>query len=87
MTNRDDIKKALKDKKAVIGTNSVIKNLRLGKLVRVYVTLNCPNTVKEDIERYSDLAKTEIVKLKISNDSLGTLCKKPFSVSLLGIMK
>ena len=87
MTNRDDIKQALKDKKTVIGTNSVIKNLKLGKLVRVYVTLNCPNTVKEDIERYSDLAKTEIVKLKISNDSLGTLCKKPFSVSLLGIMK
>ena len=83
----DDIKKIAKDKKALIGTNKVMKSLKLGKLSKVFLTRNCPKDIKEDIEHYAKIAKVEVVQLKIPNDELGVLCKKPFSISVLGLRK
>ena len=87
MSSLEDIKKALKDKTVVIGTSRAIKELKLGKLSKVYLTSNCPVDVKEDILYYADLGKVEVVNLKIANDALGTVCKKPFSISVLGVHK
>ena len=87
MTNTDDIKKYLKNGNILIGTNNVIKNLKLGKLKKVYLTSNCPSDVKEDIEYYASLQKLDVVQLQIPNNALGTICKKPFSISVLGVIK
>lgn len=83
----EDIKGALKSDKAIIGTERSIKNLKLGKLAKVYITSNCPADVRSDIEHYSKLAKTEVVALKQPNDELGTICKKPFPISVISILK
>ena len=83
----DDIKKIIKEEKAIVGTKEVIKNLKLGKIAKVYVTSNCPAEVKGDIKRYASLSKVEVVQLKQPNDELGVLCKKPFSISVLGLAK
>lgn len=87
MTAIDDIKKGLKEGKAVIGTKRVIKSLKLGKLAEVYLTSNCPLDVKEDIRYYSKLAKVKVIQLKQANDELGVICKKPFAISVLGLVK
>ncbi len=87
MTTIDNIKKAIAGKKAIIGTDRVIKGLKRGELVKVYLSVNCPSDVKESIEYYAKLSGAKIVKLKVPNDELGTLCKKPFSISVLGIVK
>lgn len=87
MTHADDIKKALKSKKIVIGTKEVLKNLKLGKLAKVYLTANAPESVKESVNRYAGLGKVEIVQLKYANDELGVLCKKPYGISILGFIK
>lgn len=83
----EEIKKALKEKKAIVGTERTIKYLKLGKVSKVFITTNCPEDVKKDIQYYSKLAKVEIVMLKQPNDELGALCKKPFSVSVLSLSK
>ena len=82
-----EIKKLLKTKKLVIGTEITIKRLKAGKLAQVFVSSNCPDKIKKDIEYYSKLGGTNVVKLKISNDELGIVCKKPFSISVLGVIK
>lgn len=87
MANVEDIRKLLKEEKLIVGTNRVVKDLKLGKLKLVYVTSNCPDKIKENIRYYAGMAKTEVVELKMANDSLGTLCKKPFSISILGVKK
>lgn len=87
MGNIDDIKKTVKEGKAVIGTDLVIKSLKLAKLSKVFLTLNVPADVKEDIEHYSKLSNVEVISLQVPNDELGTLCKKPFSISVLGFLK
>ena len=82
-----EIKKLIKTDKAVIGTARTIKLLKLGKIEKVYVTVNCPKDVKDDLDYYKKITKFDIIKLKYPNDELGTLCKKPFSISTLGVKK
>lgn len=80
-----EIKKALQAKKAVIGTNRVIKQLKLGKLEKVFLTSNTSKDIKESIKYYAKLSKTKVIQLKQPNEELGTICKKPFAISVLGI--
>ena len=85
--NLSEIKKALKEEKTIIGAEKTIKNLRLGKLDTIYLALNCSESVKKEINHYSKMSDTKVVQLKLPNDELGTLCKKPFSISVLGVVK
>jgi len=86
MDYSNEIKKLLTQKKLVIGTNQVMKGIRQKSLKKVFVSSNCPKTVLDDLEKFSSLSKTEIVKLEIPNEELGTICKKPFLVSIVGVI-
>jgi large subunit ribosomal protein L30e len=82
-----DLKQEVTSGKAVIGTKSVLKNLKESKLIKIYLATNCPSDVRKDIEHYSALVKTPIVTLEIDNEEVGVLCKKYFFISVLGIKK
>jgi len=82
-----DIKKELAKANVLFGTEEVMKNLKLGKLEKVFLSSNCPNNVKEDINYYADLSGAKVAELDVPNNELGVLCKKPFSVSVLGLLK
>ena len=82
-----ELRKLLKGKGLIIGSERTLKNLRLGKISRVYISSNCALETKDSIEHYSKLSKAEVIKLKYPNDELGILCKKPFSISVLSVMK
>ncbi len=80
-----DIKKGIKEKKAVVGTKQVLKSLKLGQLQKVFITINCPETVKRDIEHYIKMAKCDVEFLNVPNDELGVICKKQYAISVLGL--
>jgi large subunit ribosomal protein L30e len=82
-----EIRKLSEGGKLAIGTQTVIKKLKTGKVSRVFVTSNCPAEVKADVERYAALSKAEVVHLGIPNEELGVVCKKPFSISIAGLVK
>ncbi len=82
-----DFNQLINTGKATVGTEKTLKELKLGKLAKIYVTKNCPAEIKENVERQASLTKTEIEHLDIPNNELGTLCKKPFSISLLGQLR
>ncbi len=79
----DDLKKDLENKKMIFGANITLKKLRAGKLKKIYMANNCRKDIAEDIVKYAKINKIEIVKLKKTNEELGVLCKKPFSISVL----
>ena len=79
----DELKKLLKENKVVLGTEKTLKILQLGNAKKVFVSKNCPEIVKKDIEYYASLSQVPIISLKQPNDELGTICKKPFAVSVL----
>lgn len=82
-----EIKTSLKKKKLILGTELTIKNLKLGKLAKVYATNNCPKNVMDDLEYYGKLTNIPIEHLPIPNDELGVICKKQFAISVLGQKK
>jgi large subunit ribosomal protein L30e len=81
------IKKDLEKGKAILGLERTIKELKKGNLEKIYLSSNISEKVKEDIMYYSSLQKIEIIELDIPNDELGIVCKKPFSVSIVGVLK
>tara|TARA_Y100000031_G_C8002948_1_gene284456 strand:- start:185 stop:439 length:255 start_codon:yes stop_codon:yes gene_type:complete len=81
----EEIKKLLKDDKLFIGTEQTMKNVKLGNVKKVFVTSNCPQDILDDIKHYADMGKVEVVSLDVPNDELGVVCKKPFSISILGV--
>ena len=87
MAATDDIKKLLKTDKLVLGTALTVKHLKRGKLEKVYLSRNCPQQVREDLKHYATLASTELVGLDVPNDQLGDVCKKPFSISVIGLLR
>ncbi len=82
-----EIKRLLADKRIVAGTKRTVKLLRQGKLAKVYLSANCMPTVKDDFVRHCALAGVECQELQASNEELGVWCKKPFAVSVVGVLK
>ena len=83
----EELKKHLKSKNLVFGTERTMKLLRLGRLAKAFLSSNTPKNVVDDCEYYGKLSGTEVVKLELLNEDLGTFCKKTFSVAVIGLMK
>ena len=82
-----EIRKLVQAGNVTIGTERTLKNLKLGKLKTVLMSANCPEKVEKGLLHYSALSSAETVKLNYPNDELGVICKKPFSISVLGVLK
>lgn len=82
-----EIRENLGKKIIIIGMDRTIKNLKLGKVEKVYITKNCPQKDKKSIKYYSKLGKAKVVDLKYTNEELGVVCKKPFSVSVVSLLR
>ena len=82
-----EIKKLIKAKNIVIGTEKTIKNLKVGKVEKVIISSNCSESILNDLNYYTGLGKVETIKVNYPNDELGVICKKPFSISVLSILK
>lgn len=90
MANKDylkEIKDSLEKNKAIVGTKETIKKSKQGKVSTIYLSKNVPSDIKEDIMRFEKLSEIEIIQLDILNDELGTLCRKPYPISIISIKK
>ncbi len=83
----DEINKLSKSDKIVIGTERTMKQLKLERLSKVFLSSNAPQKIRADFIKYGKLAGVDIVNLKYSNEEIGEICKKPFLISVLGQLK
>lgn len=81
----DKIKQAVKAKKAVLGYKEVIKFLKVSDLDMIILANDASKKIRNDIEYNAKIAKTEVKILNKSSVDLGTICGKPFPVSVIGI--
>jgi large subunit ribosomal protein L30e len=72
---------------ALIGTERVLKELKKGAVSKVLIASNCPDNVKEDLQRYAGLQDIPVVLLEQSNEELGVICKKNFFVAVAAIVQ
>lgn len=84
--NVKEIKVNLQEGKVVVGKDLVLKNLRAKKMSKVFLASNCPQDLKDDVKRFSELANISLVELEQDNEELGIICKKNFFISVLGII-
>lgn len=82
-----EIRALLADNKLVIGTEQTLKLLKLGRIKQVYVSANCADSTKKNIAHYSKLVGVQVKELNYPGSELGTVCKKPYSISVLGVLK
>jgi large subunit ribosomal protein L30e len=82
-----EIKKLIKEKKFLIGKDRTLKSLKLGKVDLVIISSNCAKDTLESINYYSSLSGIKTDHVNYHNDELGVICKKPFSISVISILK
>lgn len=82
-----EIRELLKKGNFVLGTEETIKAAKKGSIQKAFVSENCPKNISEDLKRYAEIGKFEIINLEISNKDLGTIAKKPFSISIISAIK
>lgn len=80
--SEDEIRKNLGSDKMLIGKNTVLKAVRQGKVKKVFLAKNTADELKNDLSK----SGCEVESLELRNDELGTLCKKPFAVSVIGVL-
>ncbi len=85
--NVEEIRKILDSKNLVIGTDLTLKNLKSGNVSKVFISSNCPDEVKNELTHCSKLTDAKVIELNQPNDELGVICKKPFSISVLSLLK
>ncbi len=83
----DEIRKLLNTDKIIIGTDRTLKLLRKGELAKVFVSSNAEVEAKKDLEYYKKIGGVEVHALDVNNEELGTICGKPFLVSVIGVKK
>lgn len=74
-----ELKKALKEKTVIFGTEKTLKNLKLGKCKKVFISSNCPKIIKDEIKSY----EVEIIELDEPNTEVALICKRPHPISVL----
>ncbi|OYT32827.1 50S ribosomal protein L30 [Candidatus Woesearchaeota archaeon] len=84
--NITEIRKLLEEKRLVIGTEETLKQLHRENIKKIFLASNCKKEAKEDLTHYCKIYKIECKELTQTNEELGTICKKPFAISVIGVL-
>ena len=87
MRTSEEIKESIKKGKAIIGFNRTLKGLKTGNIEKIYFAKDCPKKLKIAIVLTAEITKTEVKRFLKTSKELGTICKKPFQISVLSIKK
>jgi large subunit ribosomal protein L30e len=67
------------------GFTSVKKSILTGKVSAVIYSASLPPDKAEELEKLCALAEIPVKKLSISPADFGSICNKPFPMSVLGV--
>ncbi|UCD07797.1 MAG: ribosomal L7Ae/L30e/S12e/Gadd45 family protein [Candidatus Aenigmatarchaeota archaeon] len=87
MTIGKQIKDAIKNDKLIIGSRTVLKNLKNEMLESVVYASNCPEELMKDLNHYSKVSGIKLEEFNGNSVQLGELCGKPFRILIIGMKK
>lgn len=82
-----ELKKLVENKKLLLGTDRTMKEMKMGKVKKIFLASNCKKEIKEDILHDAKQAGVEVSQLDVNNEELGVVVKKPFAVSVICLLK
>ena len=80
-----EIRRAVDTGKVVFGVRQTEKSILEGKTKIVVTAKNAPHAQKEKIINKAKLSEVHIIEASESGLELGSVCGKPFSVSVMAI--
>ena len=81
------IRVAVDTGKVILGSKKSIQAIKLGNGELVVMAANAPKNLKEDVEVYSKLSEMPVHIFDGSSVDLGSICGKPFTVSVLVVQE
>ncbi len=87
MTLSKQIKDAIKNEKLIIGSRTVLKNLKNEMLDSVVYASNYPGGMIKDLNHYSKVSGVKLEEFNGNSVQLGELCGKPFRILIVGVKK
>ncbi|MFC1775058.1 ribosomal L7Ae/L30e/S12e/Gadd45 family protein [Nanoarchaeota archaeon] len=82
---KTEIQKLLKANALMLGTDVVMKGIKKGVIKKVFLAKNCNEVTVRELEDLKAISEFEIVQTDITNKELGLICRKPFSISVIGV--
>ena len=79
------IRLAVESGKIRFGARNSIKDSLLGKAKLFVVATNVPSQIRERVEHYSEVSGIPVVRFDGTTLELGSVCGKPFPVSVLSV--
>jgi ribosomal protein L30E len=83
--NTQDIRKLQEQDKLIIGFNNVRQAVQENKTSQVLIASNAEVSRSERMNQYCSLSDISAENVDLSNQQLGTACRKPFSISFLAV--
>lgn len=79
----EEIRKGKDEGNLIMGFKEVMKGIESRDVEKVILAGNCPEELKESVKEEN----IDLVQSEMSNKRIGTICGKPFNVSVLGVSK
>jgi ribosomal protein L30E len=83
----NEIRTALKNNSVIIGKDEVLKAMKNGTLLKVFLASNASKAMIDEVKYASELSGVDMGILSIPNDELKVICRKQFLISTIGIKK
>ncbi len=81
------IRMCMESGEVVLGSREVMQSARHGKGKAVVMSANVPAEASSDVRRYCSLSSLPIIEFSGTSMDLGSVCGKPFPVSMLLVME
>lgn len=81
------IRAAVDTGKVILGERETLKAVRNGDVKRVIMASNCPPAFKEELAHCAKVSGVQVYEYHGSSLELGSVCGKPFVVSMLGVVE
>ncbi len=78
--------KDIKSESVVFGKNNVLKAIKLGKVKSVIFSVDAPKSLKDEIEKYSEISEIKIEEFEGNNKELGIFCKRPHGILVIALL-
>jgi len=87
MITKKELLDAAEKGKLAIGTRSVLREIKRGKITAVLHAENCPAESLTNIKQMATISNVNLESFKGNSRALGEALGKPFNIVLVGIRK
>ena len=79
------IRQCVDSGKVEFGTNSGVKGALSGRAKLVVVAANCPEFVRQDVQRFCKLSSVPLISFEGTSAELGTVAGRPHPIAVLAV--